>query len=255
MKLIITVVFLLLAFSCESNTTEDNANFLASKTKIDSKIIGSTELSVYQDANPVIGYNSYYVEVKSAGEAVKNAELSINPLMDMGTMMHKAPLENPVSTVSTDGIYKLSTSFIMSGMWELTIHVKNLENADEGDLVIDLDVAASSMVKKVMGSDSANYYITLIYDKMSVGMNDIEFLVNKRETMMSFPAVEALTISMEPTMPSMGHGSPNNVNPSHDVNGHYKGKVNFTMSGEWNIDLLIKDSENLTIPADFDIEL
>jgi hypothetical protein len=41
-------------------------------------------------------------------------------------------------------------------------------------------------------------------------------------------------------MPSMGHGSPNNVNPVHTSNGHYLGKVNFTMSGFWRVHLTIK---------------
>jgi hypothetical protein len=41
-------------------------------------------------------------------------------------------------------------------------------------------------------------------------------------------------------MPSMGHGSPNNVNPTSTGKGHYKGKVNFTMTGEWKINVAIK---------------
>jgi len=45
-------------------------------------------------------------------------------------------------------------------------------------------------------------------------------------------------------MPSMGHGSPNNVNPVLTKNGHYKGKVNFTMTGDWRINLeLNKDGK------------
>jgi len=42
---------------------------------------------------------------------------------------------------------------------------------------------------------------------------------------------------MEPEMPAMGHGSPNNVNPVAIGNGHYKGKVNFTMTGLWQVNL------------------
>ncbi len=255
MKALLAVVVLLLAISCESSSTEDKSNSLDGKTKIASQTIGTTDVSVYQDASPVIGFNTYYVAIKSAGEAVKNADVSISPLMDMGSMMHKAPLENPTSTSSADGIYKVNTSYIMSGMWELSIRVKNLNNNDEDEIKIMQDVAASSMVKKVLGSDSMNYYITLIYDEMTVGMNNIEFLINKRESMMSFPAVEGLSISMEPSMPSMGHGSPNNVQPVHTENGHYSGKVNFTMSGVWLIDLAITGPDSLSISADFSIEL
>ena len=60
---------------------------------------------------------------------------------------------------------------------------------------------------------------------------------------------------MTPTMPSMGHGSPNNENPSHLEKGHYMGKVNFSMSGDWKLDLSISGSENLTISTEYDITL
>jgi len=41
----------------------------------------------------------------------------------------------------------------------------------------------------------------------------------------------------------MGHGSPNNVNPVHVSNGHYVGSVNFTMTGAWRINMLLKKSD------------
>ncbi|MDZ7648356.1 MAG: FixH family protein [Cytophagales bacterium] len=44
-------------------------------------------------------------------------------------------------------------------------------------------------------------------------------------------------------MPSMGHGSPNNVNPTHSSKGSYKGKVNFTMTGDWRLNLNISQGE------------
>jgi hypothetical protein len=54
----------------------------------------------------------------------------------------------------------------------------------------------------------------------------------------------------------MGHGSPNNVNPVHDAYGHYKGKLNFTMTGLWRIQLkLYKGGKLLTDQIFFDITL
>ncbi len=43
----------------------------------------------------------------------------------------------------------------------------------------------------------------------------------------------------------MGHGSPNNVNPVSTGKGHYKGKVNFTMTGEWKINVIVKKDGNI----------
>ena len=41
-------------------------------------------------------------------------------------------------------------------------------------------------------------------------------------------------------MPSMGHGSDGNVSPVHTENGVYAGKVNFNMTGDWQITLKLK---------------
>ena len=74
--------------------------------------------------------------------------------------------------------------------------------------------------------------------------------------MMDFPAVNDYTVEIEPTMPSMGHGSPNNVNPVFTSMGHYVGKVNFTMTGLWNVKLTLKKN-GVTIDnkQSFDITL
>ena len=65
--------------------------------------------------------------------------------------------------------------------------------------------------------------------------------------MMTFPAEDNFSITMTPEMPSMGHGSPNNVNPVLTKNGHYKGKVNFTMTGDWRINLVLnKEGKSTT---------
>jgi hypothetical protein len=71
-------------------------------------------------------------------------------------------------------------------------------------------------------------------------MNEIEFTLHRKASMMSWPADSTYTIEITPEMPSMGHGSPNNVNPTHVGNGHYKGKVNFTMTGEWKVNVVVK---------------
>jgi hypothetical protein len=62
---------------------------------------------------------------------------------------------------------------------------------------------------------------------------------------MSFPAVDDLSISFVPEMPSMGHSSPNNVDPVYTADGHYKGQVNFTMTGWWRLNLTLKKGDTL----------
>ncbi len=65
----------------------------------------------------------------------------------------------------------------------------------------------------------------------------MELAIYRVKNMMEFPADSSLTVTLSPEMPTMGHGSPNNTDPVHTVNGHYKGKVNFTMTGLWHLNL------------------
>ena len=92
--------------------------------------------------------------------------------------------------------------------------------------------------------------------KWKAGLNDFEITIHKMVSMDDFPTVEDYTVEVEPEMPSMGHGSPNNVNPVHTSNGHYMGKVNFTMSGLWNVKLkLFKNGKLVSEGLLFEITL
>lgn len=72
--------------------------------------------------------------------------------------------------------------------------------------------------------------------------------------MMSFPAITDYEVEINPEMPSMGHGSPNNVNPVHTAKGHYTGKVNFTMTGLWRVHIKLKKNGSvISESAYFDI--
>ena len=73
--------------------------------------------------------------------------------------------------------------------------------------------------------------------------------------MMDWPAEPYLSVEIEPEMPAMNHGSPNNVNPSSIGDGHYLGVVNFTMTGWWRVNMTIKNGEGSIISDDsyFDI--
>lgn len=65
--------------------------------------------------------------------------------------------------------------------------------------------------------------------------------------MMEFTAEDGFTIEFEPEMPSMDHGSPNNTNPISIGNGHYKGKVNYTMTGDWRLHFKLKKNNEVIV--------
>jgi hypothetical protein len=182
------------------------------------------------------------------------------PMMDMGTMKHSAPYEKGTSTME-NGYYKTVVYFIMPGeatQWTLNFNFTNNTKTGMGSLGVKVvsskPVRVTSTIMPL--DDSAKVFITLIDKGWQEGLNDFELVLHKRETMMSFPAIEDYTIEVEPEMPTMGHGSLNNVNPVHTSNGHYKGKINLSMSGPWLIHLKIyKNGTLISENKSFEIDL
>ena len=197
----------------------------------------------------VTGYNKFYIALydSTSGKRIDAAKIQLMPMMDMGMMKHSAPFENPVSENAINHLFPCSAVFIMAstaGTWSLQIKVHN--NVGDKTGVITIPVTVIEPVKSTMKSftalhDGGKYFVSLVAPSSpKVGINDLEFIIFKKVSMMSFPADSSLSVSFVPEMPTMGHSSPNNVNPIHIGNGHYKGKVNFTMTGLWrlNVDFL-----------------
>jgi hypothetical protein len=228
----------------------------------------SFNVGFYATDSLFVGFNKVYFKVtgKSTGMAVSQATLSLHPLMNMGTYSHACPFENPESTLDADGFFEGAVIFSMIGTnsWSLSVDVS--ANGKSETALFPLEkVIITNPVKKIVVIDSLStgpgtwtitkYPMSLIYpDKWKVGNNPFEITVHTMASMMSFPAATDLTIEIDPQMPSMGHGSPNNVNPVHSANGHYLGSVNFTMTGAWRIYMVIKKGTRvISNKAYFDI--
>ncbi len=213
--------------------------------------------------SPEVGYNDFSLGLyTNDGEWLSNAHLSITPMMDMTemNMMHSAPFEVDEHDASMDMLQTFATVFVMpstAGNWTLDVTVMEMDSEFQGEVSLPLTVTAPELTRlKSVTSEETSYFITMIDNPdFAVNSNDIEFTIHKRESMMSWPAVENLTIEIEPEMPAMGHGSPNNVNPTHQGNGHYKGTVNFTMTGDWVINVVVKDGETVILEDAFEVVL
>lgn len=214
---------------------------------------GSIKVNLYAKDSLYSQYTPLFVEVRdSATNAViEDGHVEIMPMMDMGNMMHSAPYENPSSTEAVNGLFPCAVVFQMPGMgWSLTVSVHEHVNGGEGEVTFPFEVmnADPTRTRVVTPVNDASARLVISYvlpTEGKVGINDIEITLHSKETMMSWPGIENYTIEIEPEMPSMGHGSPNNVNPTHTGNGHYEGKVNFTMTGLWRINLNIMDGSTV----------
>lgn len=195
------------------------------------------------------GYNFLYVQLldSTTGEKLESGHIYLAPEMNMGAFSHAAPFENPAEEEAVSGLFPCAAVFQMpadSG-WTLGLTVHNHFNDKDGEAVLPVavknpDYARARLITTL--NDSSKIIVSYVQpEKPVVGINDFEITIHRMASMMSYPADGSYTVEIEPEMSSMGHGSPDNVNPVHDTKGHYKGKVNFTMTGEWRIHLLIKD--------------
>lgn len=215
----------------------------------------SAKAIVYGTKEPETGYNEIYVALYDSadGSRLSTGHLNVLPMMDMGTMKHSAPVENTNDSTTSNGYFKSAVIFSMPGtasQWWLDVTFTNGKNKRTGAGKLNLAVKSSSPSKfkstVVAADNNTSLFISFVNPKKPVvGINDFEVVLSKKKNMMEYMPVQDYKIEIEPTMPSMGHGSPNNVNPVLSSQGHYKGKVNFTMSGLWRISLKLFKNDSL----------
>ncbi len=207
-----------------------------------------------------VGYNKVYFKVtdKSSGNSIDQATINLHPVMDMGTFRHGCPTENPDEVTGSDGYFEGAVLFSMPGYnnsWSLSIDISANGKTDTAFFTIP-KVVPTNPVKKIVAIDSLStgpgtwkitkHPVSLIEpDSWKTGNNRFEITIHTMASMWSFPCCNNLTVEIEPEMPSMGHGSPNNVNPVLTENGHYVGTVNFTMTGTWRVNLTIREGDRV----------
>lgn len=230
-------------------------------------------VQVYSAEQPFSGYNPLFFLLKKAsdGTLVENAIITLNPIMDMTEHSHSAPVIQPAKSLKRQGLHEGAVIFTMPsgdmGKWTLSVKVAGLESGNEVSFDFEVPVISKeaiyqaqdakylTLIRKVINDEKYFFAYHLPEGKPAIGANDFEVYVYKQLDMMTYEAVDGLTIGIEPEMPSMGHGSPNNVDPVGKGNGRYAGSVNFSMSGDWAIWLTIeKESEVVLTDMAFYLE-
>jgi hypothetical protein len=195
-----------------------------------------------------VGYQTLDICLKDAqNKALTEKSVQIKPLMDMGMMMgkamiHSAPIEQPTQVTDTQGCTNASVVWLMEGKWTFSVILA----ADTVKFDSVSVIADTTRLKKAEDAqDTAKKIFVALISKtpFKSGINDFEVAVYTKKDMMTWPADSSYSIVADPTMPSMGHGSPYNVNPVHVKNGHFKGSLNFTMTGDWLISLTLTNAQ------------
>lgn len=206
----------------------------------------ATRVDIYAADSFFVGYNDLYIALydSSGNERVTNAQITLTPLMSMmGGMSHTCPVENPASNQAKEGLFHCAAVYIMpsstGNTWALNVNISNNENGLSGTVAFNIRVVTptvTSMKSLIAKDDSTKLFVSIVNPLTPVvGTNEFEITIHKKGSMMSFPACDEYTTEVNPQMLSMGHGSPLNENPTLTANGHYKGNLNFTMSGDWRV--------------------
>jgi len=253
--------FFSILFSCKNDKEDNVINPLDGlvKLKEDYAIGASAKIEIWGKKNFFVGYNHLVVAVYDSlhiNEKLTDVHLFFLPAMSVetgGTMTKQTtPVEDP-GEEATNGVFPGAVSFVMpSGSgnnWQLIIGAHNHKYDKYGEATFSITVDNPALpVLSVFTSqsvDSSSLVLSLVGPATpAVGMNDIEFTIHRKVSDIEYLADNSCTIEIDPEMPSMGHGSPNNVNPVSIGNGHYKGKVNFTMTGEWRLNVVVKKNGN-----------
>ena len=278
MKLNISLIIcsLTLSFlisSCKKGDEINPVNPLEGLLKLkEGYVIGaSAKIEVWGEKNFFTGFNNLTVVLYDSlnlKEKITDAHIEFEPVMTMVSgamvMKHSTPVENP-DQVSVNDVFPGAIAFVMptamGGSWKLNVHVHNHKIDKEGEaefeIIVDNPATPVLSVYTSQSPDSSKLVLSLVKPTApKVGMNDIEFTIHRKLSMMEWPADNTYSIEITPEMPSMGHGSPNNINPVNTGNGHYKGKVNFTMTGEWRINIAVKKGDAvISKNASFNITL
>ncbi|HRP57432.1 FixH family protein [Agriterribacter sp.] len=228
--------------ACKKEGTQpDHIN----KTRLADITSDNTTITLWSDGGAIqTGYNKLYVSLKnSQGNDIKDATVTYTPMMDMISMKHSSPAEQPVYNSELQ-LYEGAVVFTMPtsemGAWQLDVAV----NSTTVSFPLTISAAPQNQLATFVGTDENKYVLALVPPlTWQVGLNDLDILINRQTSMTAFPADDGFTIEFTPEMPSMGHGSPNNVHPVSTGSGHYKGKVNYTMTGDWRLHFKLKKND------------
>lgn len=213
-------------------------------------------ITLYAEEDFFVGYNVITAKIEDQDGNLISGEATITPMMQMMDMAHSAPFEYANGQLIEEGSLQFNTVFVMPssemGNWTLNFDI------DGTTVAVPVQVSNPEYARMVsfvsQMDETTKYFVAMVSpNDPGVGKNELEIAVYKKASMMDWPAVTDLSFELEPWMVSMDHGSPNNVAPVHESKGHYKGEVNFTMTGDWQIRLTAMQGTEVCGSPYFDI--
>jgi len=244
MKYIFTFIMISAIFAgCSDDTSvTPNGNQPGKYSRILTIESGDKKFEIWSSSASTLiyGYNDIGFKVFSDGLEKTNGFVKYLPTMyhGIGGPSHTVPVKENFYYDSADKLFKGYVIFIMydsSAFWASDYNFNNEFSVDSS--VFDLSMNYKSQIYAWDNVNTQRVYILTLVSPLSprVGSNEMTVMLHESSGFFTFSERDSAEMHIRPWMESMGHGSPNNVNPISIGGGYYKGNVNFTMSGEWYV--------------------
>ncbi len=237
-------------FSCSTDNDDEPTpmNPVAGLIKIYEFSEADHTVEIYSEKQVLeVGYNELSIRIldKASNNYISNAEPTWMPMMHMESMSHSGP-HSMLQNTENETVYKGHIVFQMAEndteYWEVTLNYnfkgEPMSMTQRVSVVQPVDGFRKTQV--FTGADEVRYILAFVNPKdPQVAINDFQAVLYKMENMMTFPIVENYKVTVDPRMPSMGnHTSPNNEDMVYNTaTKMYDGKLSFTMTGYWKINL------------------
>ncbi|WP_452218850.1 hypothetical protein [Lacinutrix undariae] len=218
------------------------------------------------------GYNEIHLKVRNTqtNENLENLEVTFLPIMtDANGNKTSCPHEFYLNYDTTNEYYLGYSVFTNESdstvSWELYVSVtdNNETLSVNTPITIEEQTNMNLNMTAFTGNNDEQYFIALVAPQSpSVAQNDLVagiYTYNQPTnsagvfpdpSQFSYSIVENHTLLLDPRMPepSMGnHSSPNNQDLTQGTDRLYHGVVNYTMTGNWTLNLIFQDENGQTI--------
>lgn len=215
------------------------------------------------------GYNEIHLKINNTqtNENLENAAVTFLPVMtDANGNKSSCPHAYHLNYDTAAGYYVGYSVFTSESdstvNWQLYIDFTDNDETKSVNQTITIEEQTNMNLNMTAftGNDGEQYFIALVAPQSpSVSQNDLVAGIYKYNqptnsagsfpdpSQFSYSIVENHTLLLDPRMPepSMGnHSSPNNQDLSQQSDGLYHGVVNYTMTGNWTLNFILKNQNN-----------
>lgn len=225
-----------------------------------------------------IGYNEIRLHVadKHTGESANVSEITFWPLStnaegEKSSCPHQYnPKYNREEKYYTGYVVFTTRSTIENWQLYIRLSVDGQTHEVNRGIVVQQQTNKNLNMTSFTGNDGEYYIIALVAPQRPViGENKLVAGIYKANSIFeenysespqfAYAVAEGYTLELDPRMPepSMGnHSSPNNVDLTQKDDGLYHGVVNYTMTGNWTLNFILKNSQGAVVkgtkvPTDF----